>query len=52
VETKPSSFVKEAAACDECGSFGALEIGDHKLCAECVTLAGSACAGSPDDDND
>jgi len=40
----------EDAACDECGSFGALEIGDHRLCAECVTLAGSACAGSPSDD--
>jgi hypothetical protein len=38
--------------CDECGRFGASEIGGHKLCAECVTLAGSACAGSASDDAD
>lgn len=50
VESKPANLADEAAACDECGSFGALEIGARKLCAECVTLAGSACAGSPSDD--
>ena len=43
------SIVEENTACDECGNFGAQEIGDHKLCADCVVLAGSACAGSPDD---
>jgi hypothetical protein len=42
---------EENAACDECGSFGALEIGGRKLCADCVTLAGSSCGGSRTDDN-
>jgi hypothetical protein len=37
----------ENVTCDECGNFGALEIGERKLCADCVTLAGSGCAGSP-----
>lgn len=36
----------EAAVCDVCGRYGAQEIGDRSLCADCVTLAGSACAGS------
>ena len=49
METKPANPVNEDAPCDECGSFGALEIGEHKLCAECVALAGSACAGSASD---
>jgi hypothetical protein len=35
----------KAATCELCGSFDALEIGDRKLCAECVMLAGSSCAG-------
>ena len=38
------------AACDQCGCFGALEIGDHWLGSDCVTLAGSACAGSVADE--
>jgi len=51
MESKPASPVNEDAVCEGCGSFGALEIGTRKLCAECVTLAGSACAGSAKDDN-
>jgi hypothetical protein len=50
VESKPANPVNEHAVCEECGNFGALEIGDHNLCAECATLAGSACTGSPSDD--
>lgn len=38
------------AVCEECGSYGALETGDRKLCPNCITLAGSACAGSEDND--
>jgi hypothetical protein len=52
VESKPANPFNEDAACDECGNFGAREIGDRKLCDECVTLAGSACAGSLGDDAD
>lgn len=33
-------------SCDACGNYGAQEIGDRQLCAECVILAGSACGGS------
>jgi hypothetical protein len=40
----------ENTVCDECGNFGALEIGGRKLCADCVILAGSSCAGSAADD--
>jgi len=42
----------EDAACEECGNFGALEIGERKLCADCVSLAGSSCAGSAEKDAD
>jgi hypothetical protein len=50
VESKPADCANENTACDKCGNFGALEIAGRKLCADCVTLAGSACAGSASDD--
>jgi len=50
MESQPANPVNEDTVCDKCGTFGALEIADRKLCAECVTLAGSACAGSSSDD--
>ena len=40
----------ENAVCEECGNHDALEIGEHRLCADCVILAGSACAGSTSED--
>jgi hypothetical protein len=49
VNENSNSNANENAACDECGNFGALEIRDGKLCADCMTLAGSSCAGSSDD---
>jgi len=52
MESKLANPVNADATCDECGNFGTLEIGDHKLCAECVTLAGSSCAGSAEKDAD
>jgi hypothetical protein len=52
VESKPANLVNGDVPCDECGNFGALEIGGRKLCADCVTLAGSACAGSASDDKE
>jgi hypothetical protein len=51
VESKPTNPLNADAACDECGNFGALEIGDRKLCLECVALAGSSCAGSAADES-
>jgi hypothetical protein len=45
VEAKSTNCVHDDVACEECGNFGAQEIGDRKLCADCVTLAGSSCAG-------
>ncbi|MDD5139200.1 MAG: hypothetical protein PHY43_02940 [Verrucomicrobiales bacterium] len=47
---QPEILPAEKSQCDECGNFGALEIGDRRLCTDCVTLAGSACAGSTADD--
>jgi hypothetical protein len=44
VETKPANSVKKA--CERCGSFDVLEFAGKLLCAECVALAGSSCAGS------
>jgi hypothetical protein len=49
VNQNSSAAVEENAVCTECGNFGALEIGGQKLCAECVTLAGSGCAGASDE---
>jgi hypothetical protein len=39
-----SNSAKEA--CERCGSFDVMEIAGKFLCAECVALAGSSCAGS------
>jgi hypothetical protein len=39
-----------AHACERCGSFDVLEFAGKFLCADCVTLAGCGCAGSPDKD--
>jgi hypothetical protein len=33
----------EALTCDECGRFGAMEIGDTKLCADCYGTKCSCC---------
>jgi hypothetical protein len=38
-----------ATACARCGNFDALEIGGEFLCADCVALAGCACAGHGED---
>ena len=35
----------EEMTCDECGQFGALEMGAGHYCADCYTLLGSSCAG-------
>ena len=50
VESEPTDPVDAGAVCEKCGNFGALEIGERKLCADCVTLASSSCAGSADED--
>jgi hypothetical protein len=44
VEAKPASSIEDAA-CERCGSFDVLEIAGKILCADCVALAGCACAG-------
>jgi hypothetical protein len=44
MESKAASSIEEAA-CERCGSFEALEIGGHTLCADCIGLAGCGCAG-------
>jgi hypothetical protein len=44
VEPDPIILIAHAG-CDRCGSFDTHEIGDHMLCADCVILAASSCAG-------
>jgi hypothetical protein len=43
------SDVGKESICENCGNFDAQKIADKILCAECVTLAGSSCAGGNDD---
>jgi hypothetical protein len=50
VESKPASSI-EAAACERCGSFEALEIGGEFLCGDCIATAGCGCAGHGEDKN-
>jgi hypothetical protein len=50
VESKSPKPVNEAAACEECGQFGAMEIAGRQLCPDCVSLAGCGCAGHGGDD--
>jgi len=49
VNPKSEIVADEKAACDECGNFEAMEIGGKLLCADCLSVSGSSCAGSPDD---
>jgi len=39
----------ENLACEQCGRFDAIEVGDHKLCPDCHAVSGSCCAGDDDD---
>jgi hypothetical protein len=39
----------ESATCEVCGRFGAFEIGERKLCADCCQTSGSCCAESEKD---
>jgi hypothetical protein len=32
-------------ACDECGRFGAVDLGERKLCPDCYATGGSCCSG-------
>lgn len=34
---------KEQLTCDECGRYGALELGEKKLCLDCYGTSGSCC---------
>jgi len=33
----------ESARCDDCGRFGAFDLGDRRLCEECYRGCGSCC---------
>lgn len=46
MDSKLADATNENAACDVCGSFGALEIDERTLCADCVALAGCGCGGA------
>jgi hypothetical protein len=49
VSANPEKVADEKVKCDGCGNFDAQEIADRFLCADCVTLAGSSCAGGGDE---
>jgi len=34
---------QEELQCDQCGRFGAFDIGERKLCADCYEQCGSCC---------
>ncbi|HPY29212.1 MAG TPA: hypothetical protein PLT00_00710 [Verrucomicrobiota bacterium] len=40
----------ENAACEECGQFGAVELGGRKLCMDCYQKGGSCCPEFGKDD--
>lgn len=42
--------IDETAACDRCGRFGALSIGERKLCPDCREQSGSCCPEFGQDD--
>lgn len=33
----------ESLTCDDCGRFGAMDLGGKKLCADCYGTSGSCC---------
>jgi hypothetical protein len=37
-------------ACEQCGNSEASDIAGKFLCSDCVALAGSSCAGTPETD--
>jgi len=39
---KPIKF-KPETACDNCGRFGAFDLGDQHLCSDCYIECGSCC---------
>jgi hypothetical protein len=50
---EPAASVEfsDHAVCDVCGRFGAVEIGDLRLCVDCHEGCGSCCAESTMDDS-
>lgn len=53
-EEKPATPTRksadENAVCEECGKFGAYQIGDHFLCMDCYQGKGSCCPEFGKDD--
>ena len=45
-----SPSLDENAACEECGQFGAVELGGRKLCMDCYQKGGSCCPEFGKDD--
>jgi hypothetical protein len=42
--------LNDNAACESCGRFGAIEIGERRLCPDCYESAGSCCPEFGKDD--
>ena len=42
-DTKGALNAQENLACDECGRYGAIDLGEKKLCLDCYGSYGSCC---------
>lgn len=42
--------VDQTVACERCGRFGALSVGERLLCPDCHAIAGSCCLEFASDD--
>ena len=42
-ETKCDLKAQEGLVCDECGRYGAIDLGEKKLCLDCYGSYGSCC---------
>lgn len=49
-ECSPPNSVDRSTACDECGAFGAVAVGDRWLCERCYSEKGSCCPEFGKDD--
>ena len=46
----PPAPAENDRACEKCGRYDAIEMGEHFLCGDCIAQAGCACAESETED--
>lgn len=50
MEQMKQTLVNQDVACESCGRFGAVELGNHHLCIDCYEGCGSCCPEFGKDD--